>query len=284
MQAYYYSMKKRALLGTILALGCQMAEAPAPDYFEALRVQRAEQEEGKPRPIEETFFAVCHDNDYDFDSRCIDFTHGQIAAAKNSVYQFNQTIEAEIFGMGETRDLDGICSSILLQEGHLLTAQHCVDLEPPWFVNILKQDFSITYNRQKYALEKIALGGDTDIALFKVKEYEGLPYLPFAIGDTDKITEGNLTYLFGYKGTPEVHVREGIVSAAEDTFLHGIFGEGHFLITNGVDRGDSGGLVMGFRDGMPEILGITLYRYATEHAGGILKIEKIPEEILRRLR
>lgn len=234
-------------------------------------------------PIEDTFFAQCHDNELDFDSRCVDFTQGYLAAAKNGVYLFNQTVEADIFGEQATVDLDGICSSVLFNNGYLLTAQHCVDIEPPFGIEIKEQAFSITHNGQKYALEKIALGGEIDIALFRVANPENLPYVPFALGNTDRITEGNFVYLFGYTGLNEVNVRDGIVGVAEDTTLQEVFGAGNFLITNGAGPGDSGGLVIGLRDGVPEILGILRYGYHP-HAGGVLKVDRIPEEIIRHLK
>lgn len=236
-------------------------------------------------PIEETFFVQCHDNELDFDTRCVDFTQGYLADAKEGVYLFNQDITADVFGERRNVSLDGICSSILLNNGYLLTAQHCVDIESdlPFGVTLLGQEFSISRNGQKYALEKIALGGERDVALFKVTDYEGLPYVPFALGNTDSIKEGNFVYLFGFTGLNEVNVRDGIVGVAEDTSMLEETGDGHFLITNGADHGDSGGMVIGIRDGVPEVLGVLLYGYHS-HAGGCLKMKEIPENIMGFLR
>ena len=236
-------------------------------------------------PIEETFYVQCHDNEFDFDSRCIDFTQGYLADAKEGVYLFNQDITADVFGEQRSVSLDGICSSILLKNGYLLTAQHCVDIESelPFGVILQDQEFSISHNGQKYALEKIAVGGDVDAALFKLKEQADLPYVPFNFGDTDKVAEGNLVYLFGYTGLSDVNVRDGVIGVREDTYSASETSGGYFLISNGAGSGDSGGLVVGFRDGIPEILGVLCYEYHT-YAGGTLKMNKIPEEIMQYIR
>ena len=41
-----------------------------------------------------------------------------------------------------------------------------IESELPFGVILQDQEFSISHNGQKYALEKIAVGGDVDAALF----------------------------------------------------------------------------------------------------------------------
>lgn len=280
-------VNKACAIGTALAFaasGCQLAAKEGPNILYG--PNEAQQAETYVAPIEDTFFNQCHDGEYDFDSRCIDFTQGYVQDAKNGVYLFNKTIEVNMFGMIGEQDLEGICSSFLLEDGLLLTAGHCEAAEPPLppFATVTGAEYSITHEGKRYELEKIATGGDVDVALFRVKNPEGLPYLPFALGDTDKITEGNVVYLFGYTGLSDVNVRDGIVGVKEDTSTESPEATGgYFEITNGADHGDSGGLVIGFRDGIPEILGVLCYRY-NHHRGGTLKLGTIPEEIMRHLR
>ncbi|MBU2637652.1 MAG: serine protease [Nanoarchaeota archaeon] len=291
-------MKRGALFGSILALGlgCQMA-LPENTYLhphETAQVQqerqtyprrtgRIQQQELHPEPIEETFFAQCHDGKYDFDSRCIDFTQGYVATAQSSIYLFNQTLDIESNGMRETKDLDGICSSTLIEEGYVITAQHCVDVSPPPFIRVNKAEFSISYNGKKYPLELIATGGIDDVALLRLKKPAELPYFPFRFGDSDVITPGNYVYLLGFSGNIDSNARDGTIGVREDTTPPDP-GDGQFIISNQGNPGDSGGLVIGFRDGVPEMLGVLIYGYTRQDGNdGILKINNILKAIGKHL-
>ena len=133
---------------------------------------------------------------------------------------------------------------------------------------------------KRYPLE-ILVEGATDFAVLEMKKPAELPFLPYALGDTSTLEAGNITYMTGYVDREYSMIREGIVTRMEPNDQG--WGEGYFLISNGIHFGDSGGATIGFRDGVPELIGINCYKHEEhDHAGGVLRIDMIRNEILAR--
>lgn len=238
---------------------------------------RAGREEQRLPPELETYFAQCRDGLYDFDTRCIDFTQGYIEISLKSAYHIKRVARYKQNGQ-ETVEIKH-CSSALLENGYLLTAKHCVhfkELEIRGGGVRHDKEFFLLNDGKEYGLE-IVLEGQKDFAVLKLKKDADLPYMPFAFGKAEELTEGNLTYLFGYIDDQNVNFRPGTIATADEQNTR--WGKGYFLINNGSAFGDSGGLVIGFRDGKPEFVGINCYKHEEhEHAGGVLRAEEIMKE------
>lgn len=229
----------------------------------------------------ERFFAACENGKYDFDTRCVDFETGILGKIKDSVYRLDIRVKVEL-APGIELEAQGGCSATLLQGGYVLTAGHCTD------ENMLLEefselphtiDFSLASKEGRHGLEVIMQGQNSDFAILRLKEQADLPYLPIALGNADQLVEGNEIYLYGFIDDEKVNLRQGIIATVEpkDEF-DGKVMDGYFLIA-WLQKGDSGGPVIAFRDGVPELVGIASYIH-TEHlySGAILKINKIMEE------
>lgn len=281
-------MIKKAALGALAALsiGCYSIsnEEEAGTYENRDAIQVTEERQENPAEKQnsndtERFFAQCHDGLYDFDTRCIDFTQGYLNNAISSVYKIERI--ARYTSSNQPREEKSSCSSVLLEDGIVITAKHCVHFSRLDLLGI-KYDMEINLMNgdKRYPLE-IILEGVKDFALLEMEKPANLPFFPYALGDTGEMEAGNYTYMIGYVDRNYPMIRDGTVTRMESN--DGFWGNGYFLISNGIHFGDSGGLTIAFRDGIPEMIGINCYKHsAHDHAGGVLRIDRIRDEILAR--
>lgn len=294
-------MKRGALLGSVLALGlgCQMSLPDEPySYREALSaaVEREEQADLErlvqvidsnrvgttaPEWMQGGYFDMCRDGLYDDDTRCIYQRHQEII--DQSVYKMEIKFTYKTSN-GDTEQAKGSCSATLLEGGFVLTARHCTEYEElDASGTAYESEFMLVRNGKRHEIKPI-FRGSKDFAILKLKEEADLPYFPYALGDTRDIQLGNFTWLFGCLDDAYSQLRTGVVTKIEPHDYD--FGSGFFLIENGISYGDSGGPVIGFRDGMPEMIGINVYRHPQrkhENAGGVLRMDRILREIRQQV-
>jgi hypothetical protein len=135
-----------------------------------------------------------------------------------------------------------------------------------------------------YPLEKAWTGsGDDDFTILKLTNPEpGLHSASIRFGSAEYLANGSITYTFSAMNEP--WIKEGHVFNRENG--NGIYDTDnyeYFLEDTYVTHGDSGGPVIAFRDGVPELIGITCYYTHARcgqmlvREGGILKIDVVLE-------
>ncbi len=106
-----------------------------------------------------------------------------------------------------------------------------------------------------------------DLALYRLPKGVDIPAYPYAFGNSDNLRVGNFVYMLGRPHNfTEANLREGRVSALSGPFYCrglGDTGEAsnyrpadHFMVSAGIDRGDSGLPVLGILDGRIEVIGL----------------------------
>lgn len=285
-------MIKKAVLGALAAFslaGCGIAASNNEAYTCEERdasVQVEERQEEKKKEEEQSnddtkrFFAQCHDGKYDFDTRCIDFSQGYVDNAINSVYRIERI--ARYKKNGKQEEEKSHCSSILIDNGIVLTAKHCTHFRRLDARGIkYSMEINLMHGGKRYPLETI-IRGISDFAVLEMEKPAELPFFPYPLGNTEDMEAGNFTYMIGYVDMNYPMIREGIVTRMEPNDDR--WGKGYFLISNGIHFGDSGGATIAFRDGIPEIIGINCYKHNDhDHAGGVLRADMITDEVIARL-
>jgi S1-C subfamily serine protease len=197
----------------------------------------------------------------------------QIKRIIDSVYFLHTDTEfkledGEIF----TAELDA--AGVLIFGRYILTVNHAVSqdslqvemLTPVGMQSIevptekLSEKTYLKLGDRRIRLEEIVKGKEDDIAIFKVPDDVQLSSFPYRIGNSDELQVGNFIYVIGNPMNYGINVREGIVSAmmAPEAIAAVLprF-ENAFMISNGVNPGDSGTPVIAIRDGNYELVGLS---------------------------
>ncbi|MDD4878639.1 MAG: serine protease, partial [Candidatus Nanoarchaeia archaeon] len=255
-------MVKKAVLGALAAFSLAGSQISANDetmyanYSPALQYEENPIESIAPQETEsvpelsenDRLLAQCHDGEYDFDTRCIDFTQGYVDNIVNSIYRIERIARYEQDGKQEEEK--SYCSSTLIEDGIVITAKHCAHFRS-LDARGIKYDMEINLMREgrRYGLETI-LKGNKDFAILMMKKPANIPFFPYELGDTTGLQAGNFTYMIGYVDKSYPMIRDGIVTRMEPNDAG--WNEGYFLVSNGIHFGDSGGATIAFRDGIPE--------------------------------
>lgn len=143
---------------------------------------------------------------------------------------------------------------------------------------------SYAINGEEVEIKKIFRDAGEDVALLKVAGMD-LHYFPYAFGDSNDLRAGNFLYLFGRAPfSKNLNIRDGIVSAvdgADELALVADNPKRFFMISNGVNQGDSGGPVIAIKNGRFELVGLAHGTYigVARRVGWALKINFILEKI-----
>lgn len=171
-----------------------------------------------------------------------------------------------------TAELDG--AGVLVFERYILTVSHAVShdslqvemLTPMGIQRIdvpaekLSEKTLLDLNGNRISLEEVVKGKEDDIAIFKVPDGLQLNSFPYEIGDSDELQVGDFIYVVGNPMNYGINVREGIVSSmVAPEAIAAILPrfENAFMISNGVNPGDSGTPVIAIRDGKYELVGLS---------------------------
>ncbi len=171
-----------------------------------------------------------------------------------------------------TAELDG--AGVVIHDGYILTVSHAVShnslqvemLTPMGIQTIdvpaekLSEQTYLNLNGSRIRLEEIVKGKEDDIAIFKVPDRFQLKSFPYNIGNSDELQVGDFIYVIGNPMNYGINVREGIVSSmiapeAIAAILPRF--ENAFMMSNGVNPGDSGTPVIAIRDGKYELVGLS---------------------------
>lgn len=233
------------------------------------------------------------DGRYDYDSECIPNLEETLNEIKESTYEINNfvfyTVEGGI-NAGQKMQITG-GSGILLDSGYLISAGHVIknDLEymarsTGGIITHYNSSFFLSVEGGYYPLEAVWTGHyDDDFTILRLKEPNmSLHSASIRFGSTDYLANRSITYTFSAMNEP--WIKEGHVFNKENgNGIHGNDNYGYFLEDTYLTYGDSGGPVIAFRDGVPELVGITCYYTHVSYAqmlvreSGILKIDVVLE-------
>ena len=123
-----------------------------------------------------------------------------------------------------------------------------------------------------------------DVALFRLPPGLTLKSFPYRIGNSDDLEVGNYIYLVGNPMNFGINVREGIVSSLKAprvvTEVDSIAANA-FMVSNGLNPGDSGTPVIAIRDGEYELVGLSQGSFIrSQRLGWVIRINTV----LRRIK
>jgi S1-C subfamily serine protease len=171
-----------------------------------------------------------------------------------------------------TAELEG--AGVLIFEKYILTVNHAVsqdslqvEMVTPMGIQRIdvpaqkvSEQTYLKLNGTRIDLEEITKGKEDDIAIFELPDGLGLNSFPYQIGNSDDLQVGNFLYVIGNPLNYGINVREGIVSSmTAPEAIAAILPrfENAFMISNGVNPGDSGTPVIAIRDGRYELVGLS---------------------------
>lgn len=171
---------------------------------------------------------------------------------------------------------------------YILTAGHVAIPEPQietFFGDKYKLvgEPTITIASKKVALEFMAgVNNDNmDYAYLRTPKNSKLKVMDANIGDSSKISVGDMVYVLGYPLTTGRSLSEGIVSCIvqqNPTYTGGKVTPEQFMFTSPISGGNSGGPIFTIKDGQLYLIGITV---ATWTNGQNLNIGVKISDILR---
>jgi S1-C subfamily serine protease len=151
----------------------------------------------------------------------------------------------------------------------------------------LKETTYLVSENREIALKEVLRDPNLDIALFEIPQDDlALPSLPCPVGNSNDLSVGNFLYVVGNPFNSGINVREGIVSSLlglEGVEEIAVVRDNLFIISNGVVPGDSGGPVLGLRDGVPELVGLVQGTLGSTRIGWAVKINPILESLSKHL-
>lgn len=163
-------------------------------------------------------------------------------------------------------DLNGI--GIVLYDRYILTLSHVVSqdkivtqtpfgpfIEP---AEILREETYLIHEGEEKELKRILNNPEEDIAIFELPRGLKLNSFPYSIGNSDELRVGNFVYVIGNPANAGINVREGIISSLNyNGKIPSLINFGNsFMVSNGVNPGDSGIPVVALRDGRFELVGL----------------------------
>ncbi|QQG45298.1 MAG: serine protease [Candidatus Sungiibacteriota bacterium] len=164
------------------------------------------------------------------------------------------------------RDMEG--TGVVLLGKYILTLNHVASIkqiehrtpfgtlvEPATKVAELT---TLQWNGKEVPLERALVDEGEDVLIFRVPDRVRLPSFPYRIGNSDDLRLGNFVYVIGNPMNSGINVREGIVSNLRPPGMLGTIARlgSIFMVSNGLNPGDSGTPVVALRDGQFELVGL----------------------------
>ena len=248
------------------------------------------------------------------DSIGVVITKAVFKIVKDKKESFEQMLK--MFGLPEIvlqekieKELEG--GGVVLYGRYFLTAKHVVNNLPlaarlPVGIVYLPYEKSEEYYLRlkngeiavDVKMKALYVDHKNDIALFELPAGIGVSSFPYALGNSDDLKIGNFTYIVGFPRGLIVNAREGIVSALsapEEVASIEAVAKNAFMISNGLNPGDSGTPVLAIRDGEYELVGLVQGSVLENQRLGwairinvirdlLLKDPKVPEEFKKFLK
>ena len=226
-----------------------------------------------PRNVTNPLLSPMLDGMYDNNPILVNQRQMRIQSIIDSVYFLHTDTKFKLEdGEVITAELDG--AGVLIFGKYILTVSHAVShdslqaelLTPMGIQSIdvpaekLNEHTYLNLNGNRIKLEQVVKGKEDDIAIFKVPDCLDLNSFPYKIGNSDELNVGNFIYVIGNPMNYGINVREGIVSSMmAPEAIAAILPryENAFMISNGVNPGDSGTPVVAIRDGQYELVGLS---------------------------
>jgi S1-C subfamily serine protease len=240
-------------------------------------------------------FSVPQSNDgrYDNNTFLVDSQAMSLSRIIESLYTVRTEVEFRVDANGQLfkRDLKG--TGVVLFGKYLLTVEHVTRLESPTVktpigkvkvesTKVSERTF-LDYKGKSYPLERLVVDKEIDVALFRLPEGLGLVSFPYQIGNSDDLQVGNFVYLIGNPMNFGINVREGIVSSLKaPNVVREVdsIAENAFMVSNGLNPGDSGTPVIAIRDGQYELVGLSQGSFIrSQRLGWVIRINTV----LRRI-
>lgn len=162
----------------------------------------------------------------------------------------------------------------MLNDSYMLTARHVVQLSmtgitnarPNARVSIASTEITAKKGEEEFNVEIEYVSPDRDFAVLRVPS-DHAPGIYLPIGYSYEMEQGDFVYFFS--GRNEPFIKEGTFEDSEN--------DETFQIEADAEQGDSGSMVVAFREGCPEIVGVLTNGHAGRDAR-ILRIEQIIKE------
>ena len=213
------------------------------------------------------------DRHYDYSTIFMDPAEDDLARTPSGVYRIQTITQFRISGETYTARAAGLATA--LNPYCLLTAKHVVKIEsfrvatPMGIIDIPISDTTKIEERSYIVLddgsriETDTLYADEIMDFTVLKSDKAMAFLPFPIGDSDRLRIGNLSFLVGNFQTG-FSIRFGRITQVE--FV--TYGPGGGVVDIRKDilsfsaitvEGDSGSPIFGIRDGKPELIGMVTF-------------------------
>ncbi len=232
------------------------------------------------------------DGGYDYNTFLVDGKKVNLDRILRSMFILKSIAEFEM-NNGQVVRTASQATGVVLFDRYVLTVDHAVSnytLElkstqgkSPISVRRTKQETFIFVNGEPHRLHGLLRGRHTDVALFRLPDGLELPSFPYEIGNSDELHIGNFIYVVGNPMNMGFNVREGIVStvrAPERLNVINAVPANAFMVSNGLNPGDSGTPAIAIRDGQFELVGLTQGTFLTgQRLGWVIRINSILEKI-----
>ena len=210
-----------------------------------------------------------------------------------SLYRVRTEVEFRLNADGRKmiKSMEG--TAVALFGKYLLTVEHVVSLGQPTVATpvgrvtlaatkIGERTF-LEHRGRRYPLERLVADKDVDVALFRLPPGLNLKSFPYRIGNSDDLEVGNYIYLIGNPMNFGINVREGIVSSLNAprviTKVDSIAANA-FMVSNGLNPGDSGTPVIAIRDGNYELVGLSQGSFVrSQRLGWVIRINTVLQRI-----
>ncbi|MFQ5915819.1 MAG: trypsin-like peptidase domain-containing protein [Nitrospinota bacterium] len=243
----------------------------------------------QPTPPEGPSLPGLYDGQYDNNTILVNPREMSLAQVIDSLY----TVRTEVTFQTDKDDrtvkqsLRGM--AVALFGRYLLTLKHVVSIdrlavETPLGPAVLPatkvaEHIFLEYHGEGYELECVLMDKGADLAVFRLPDGLSLRSFPYRIGNSDELQLGNFVYLVGNPMNFGINVREGIVSSlsapAVVSKVNSV-AKNAFMVSNGLNPGDSGAPVIAIRDGVYELVGISQGSFlASQRLGWVIRINNI---------
>jgi len=228
-------------------------------------------------------FHWLYDNLYDNNNTFV--SEFAITKITRSIYLLKTSIRYADEGQEKTKILYGRAVALKNKKEYLLlTVNHVVSINGISYrdyfgtyfkpVQIIEENTSVFLNNGFIAVEKLIGNEKVDLALFKVPQEICLKGFPYPVGDSDDLQPGDHVTLFGNPFLMGISPKHGSVirTSVPESILKGFYpdvlnpahkgkeDENYFLMDIPLDKGDSGGPIIAYRDTRPELVGLVQKR------------------------
>ncbi|MBI2881512.1 MAG: serine protease [Candidatus Tectomicrobia bacterium] len=233
------------------------------------------------------------DGHYDNNTFLVNPQRMNLARIIESLYPLHTEVKFRFGEEGKVLNLSLKGTGVALFGKYLLTVEHVISVENATlttpFGEVALRATKVderTYLEpagRSYPLERLVVDKNVDVALFRIPAEIHLRSFPYRIGNSDDLQVGNFVYLIGNPMNFGINVREGIVSslrAPQAVSQVNSVAENAFMVSNGLNPGDSGAPVIAIRDGDYELVGLSQGSFtSSQRLGWVIRVNTI----LRRI-